>query len=686
MFPLIKKDIKVLMASPILAVVASIFLFLTGFAFTAAMTQVIPGKLPEASVRGIIYFMAVILLFITPFLTMRSFAEEKKTGTLEFLKTSPLTPFQIVFGKFLGVLFLVLFIVALTVEFPILIFTVGTPDVGEMILSYVGLILLGLSYVALGIFCSVLTKNQMISAVLAFVISITLWFLAEVGGDVGEMLSPISHLQSFSTGVLDIGDLAYFCSFIFIFLFLSIGVLEIPDSTQKWKPALTTGMILVSLLGVYYLIQTRHWRYDATEKKEFSLSSQTLNLLQNLSQEIQITAFFGPGEDLDDVYIRRRVDDILREYKARSRGKIKYHMIDGTQDITRATQFGIHTDGTIVVQSGSNRKDIYKSQLFDFTNISENTLPLFTGEGQFTNAILKVLKNTQTTLCFLEGHGERLLEDPDPSGLSQLQKELNNNNYDTERVSFTKNKEVPTRCALLVVAGPKKPALAAEDRVIQSWVSKEGKVLVMAEALTENPLPETLQSLNIKLNNDLVFDPDRHFVVGPQYPAPVLLPHPITQDLQEMNPILFSARSLTVVQDSNQAQEILQTSPSAWGETDLKGGSKPEFNFGKDPKGPLTLAYALEKDGQPQAIVVGDVDFTTNSLIGAPGNLDLVMNMLGWLVNDKDQVTIRPRTPDYRNVTLTSGNARFISWFTQLVYPLIVLLGIGSYWYRRRNR
>ncbi|QQR81893.1 MAG: ABC transporter permease [Deltaproteobacteria bacterium] len=149
---LIKKELKIIFASPIFAIVSALFLFLTGFAFTASMTQLTPQKLPEASVRGIVYFMAVILLFISPFLTMRSFAEERKAGTLEFLRTSPLSDLDLVLGKFLGVLSLLILILILTLEFPIFIFMMGKPDVGVMILSYAGLFLLGASFFSYGHF------------------------------------------------------------------------------------------------------------------------------------------------------------------------------------------------------------------------------------------------------------------------------------------------------------------------------------------------------------------------------------------------------------------------------------------------------------------------------------------------------------------------------------------------------
>ncbi len=457
---------------------------------------------------------------------------------------------------------------------------------------------------------------------------------------------------------------------------------------RKWKrgslAAALTFVTLGASVGLYLFMHGRNWRWDLTEKRELSLSSQTRSVLENLSQSITITAFFGPGEDLDDVYIRRRVDDVLREYAARS-PKIDYRMTDATTDVAKAAELQIHTDGTIVFQSGKNRKDIYKSQLFDFSEMSESSLPLFTGESAFTNAILKIIQPAQKTVCFLEGHGERSYRDLEPEGLSALKNELASANDDVESVSFTKNQEVPLRCSVLVIAGPKRPVTDPEDRAISSWIEKaDGKVWILIEPLTDNPLPKTLSLLEVVPQDDLVFDPERHFLVGPQYPAPVLMPHPITKGIVGVDPVLFSARSLMSSNDS--LAELLKTSPKAWGETELKSGSKPTFEKGRDHKAPLTLGYAVtDAEKKPRAVVVGDVDFAANALIGAPGNRDLAMNMIGWLMDDKDQVTIRPQAPDYRNITLTAGKARFLSWFTQLVYPLLILVGVGSYWYRRRH-
>ena len=149
MWALIKKEIRVLCASPILPVTGALFLFLTGIAFTAYLTQTSFSELPEASIRGMIYFMSMVLLFISPFLTMRSFAEEKRTGTIELLKTSPLSDLQIVLAKYLSLLILLAALLALTIEFPLFLFWVGDPDPLPMALAYAGLFLLGAAFLAI---------------------------------------------------------------------------------------------------------------------------------------------------------------------------------------------------------------------------------------------------------------------------------------------------------------------------------------------------------------------------------------------------------------------------------------------------------------------------------------------------------------------------------------------------------
>jgi ABC-2 type transport system permease protein len=231
MFALIRKEILVHFATPIFTVVVTLFLFLTGFAFTASITQISAGSLPEASFRGMFYLISILLLFICPFLTMKSFAEERQLGTMELLKTAPITDLQIVIAKYVAILVLLFLSLFLTVEYPIIIYAFGEPDPWPMFLSYVGLFLLGASFSAVGVFMSVLTQHQMLAASLTFVFNITLWFLSGWGGSLGRRISPLGHVESFAFGVLDSSDLSYYLLAIFLFLFLTLSVLE----AERWK-------------------------------------------------------------------------------------------------------------------------------------------------------------------------------------------------------------------------------------------------------------------------------------------------------------------------------------------------------------------------------------------------------------------------------------------------------------------
>lgn len=231
MFALIRKELLVHFATPIFTVVVTLFLFLTGFAFTASVTQVSAGSLPEASFRGMLYLISIFLLFICPLLTMKSFAEERQMGTMELLKTAPITDLQIVIAKYVAILALLFLTLLLTVEYPIILYIFGDPDPWPMFLSYVGLLLLGATFSAVGVFMSVLTQYQMLAASLTFVFNITLWLLSGWGGSLGKRISPLSHVDSFAFGVLDSSDVAYYLLAIFLFLFLTLSVLE----AERWR-------------------------------------------------------------------------------------------------------------------------------------------------------------------------------------------------------------------------------------------------------------------------------------------------------------------------------------------------------------------------------------------------------------------------------------------------------------------
>jgi len=192
----------------------------------------------ETVIRPLFGTIGIILLLMTPLLTMRLLAEEKKTGTIELLLTFPVNDVEVVLGKYLACLAVMLTMILLTATYPILLVAFGDPEIAPIWTGYLGLVLLGAAALSLGMFTSSLTENQIVAASLSFGILFFFWFmsysvqLASAGlGRVLGYLSINEHIESLSKGVLDTTDIVYYLCFIVLFLFLTLRSLE----TKRWK-------------------------------------------------------------------------------------------------------------------------------------------------------------------------------------------------------------------------------------------------------------------------------------------------------------------------------------------------------------------------------------------------------------------------------------------------------------------
>lgn len=252
---LLTKEMRSYINSPVALVVVTIFAVITGYYFynifagfstlsfqaqSNPMTAKQYGALnvTEFVVRPFFGIIGIVMLIMLPMLTMRSFAEEKKTGTMELLLTYPVLDSEAIFGKFLGCVGI--FAVMLILTFPCLALVgyFGKPEWGVISAGYAGLFLMGCAFISLGIFMSSLTENQIIAAALSFASLIILYmagysagFAGEKLGKVLEYISITGHLDSFAKGVIDSSDVNYYILFTAFFLFLSMRSLE----SKRWR-------------------------------------------------------------------------------------------------------------------------------------------------------------------------------------------------------------------------------------------------------------------------------------------------------------------------------------------------------------------------------------------------------------------------------------------------------------------
>jgi len=223
-----RKDFSQYFSSPMGYVVLFIYFFVTGFFFYNGIQQS-----HMASLTSSLSTNTFILLFLAPLITMRLWSEEEKSGTVELLRTSPLTLWEIVMGKYLAVCaFFAVMLIPSFIYF-ILLAVMGNPELGVTFANYVGFCLIAMTFFSLGLFCSTLSENQIVSGVIAYFVLIMLWVVGIAGqfaqGGLREFLNGISlygNLLDFWKGVIDLTHVFYYASFIFFGLFLSVMVLE----------------------------------------------------------------------------------------------------------------------------------------------------------------------------------------------------------------------------------------------------------------------------------------------------------------------------------------------------------------------------------------------------------------------------------------------------------------------------
>jgi len=225
--PLLAKETKALFSSPIAYAVIAVYLLLVGYTFTASLFM---SRM--ATLVHIFFQAAVLLLLMIPIITMRQFAEERKSGTLELLLTAPIREFSIVLAKFGASMAVVLVMVALTMTYAVVLGVYGNPDFGPIYTGYLGLILLGAALTALGLMVSALTANQIVAAVVSLGLFSLLWMLDTIAsllpdpfGNLLLGLSLLAHYTPLATGAMYTSDFGFFLSVTLLGLFLAVRAL-----------------------------------------------------------------------------------------------------------------------------------------------------------------------------------------------------------------------------------------------------------------------------------------------------------------------------------------------------------------------------------------------------------------------------------------------------------------------------
>lgn len=311
-----------------------------------------------ADVRPLFHWMPVLLIFLVAALTMRSWAEERRAGTLELLLTSPTGPTEHVLGKFLGIMALVLIALALTLPLPITVSFMGSLDWGPVIGGYVAAVALAAAYAAIGLWVSCRTDNQVVSLILTVAICGAFYLIGSSaltslvgyrGAEWLHLLGAGSRFASITRGVLDLRDLYYYLSITAVFLALNRLALEklrwahnTPQAAHRhwyW----VTALLAVNVLGANLWMDQITWaRVDLTADHLYTLSGATRNYLAELREPLLIRGYFSAQTHPLLAPLVPQLHDLLEEYAVAGGNKVHVEFVDPQEDAKIAAEAGNH--------------------------------------------------------------------------------------------------------------------------------------------------------------------------------------------------------------------------------------------------------------------------------------------------------------------------------------------------------
>ncbi|HEX9885067.1 MAG TPA: Gldg family protein [Longimicrobiales bacterium] len=687
-----------------------------------------------ADLRSFFDLLPWLLAVFVPAVTMRSLAEERSRGTLEWLVTQPLTEAELVAGKFLASWLFVLATLAGTLPMAVGVVVLAGAPVGPVVAQYLGSALLSAELAALGLFASALTRNQITSFIVAAILSVALvlagasFTLMTLPGPVAvvvRQLSVVPHFLSVSLGVVDLRDVLYFLSMTALFCGLAwFWVVRERLSPRRGaylrlRTGVTAAVLAIVVLNL--LGQRIHGRIDLTADRLYTLSDGTRDVLRGLDDLVTVKLFVSDALPPEIQGTLRDLRDLLADYRRVAGDNlrvIELHPDEDEEAASEATSLGIRE-----IQFNVMRADQFEVrngwlgvsvQYADAREAFPYIARTDDMEYRLTAALAAMTSERRPRVAFLTGFGGR--------GAAMLQplSQVLGDRYQVTSVDVSVDPAPPELSPdsidIVAVVGNTEPWTAQAAATLDAYLDAGGGALLLLEnnrlsdqAPITEPFASGLQDLigrrGVRLADQMVYDVRSNETVslGRQsifnlvapYPLwPLAVPatrHSITKDLERLG--LAWAAPLDVT-DPETVTPLWTTTPYG-GRRNVMGGIDPQTAVDTETLDPSTLgtqtlaAAVLPEEGEGgRLVVVGDADFIQGQFIqNNPQNLSFVANAVDWLAQDESLIEIRSkdRTPpplvfgsDVMKSSLKWGNMAGVP----LLFVLVGLMRIAG---RRRK-
>ncbi|HUR49112.1 MAG TPA: Gldg family protein [Acidimicrobiales bacterium] len=686
-----RKELATLWLSPLPYVVGALFHLVIGVLYVEQLE--IRG---QALFQPIFPIAGFLLIALVPILSMRTFAEEARTGSLDLLLAIPARARHLVVGKWLATAVSALVVVASLGVALALVSLWGSPDPGPAISGLIGLVLFSFALAAVGIAASSITSSQPVAALVAFFVGLILWFShvgseSWAGGGVLAHFSLSERLRAFAGGVLDSTDAGLLVVLCLAGL-LAAGIPLSRRAAARGGPgarsriraagpvALAAAALLLLLFADRALATVRH-QWDLTAERSLTLSAETRGIVDRVDGRLDITAFIDRTSPL-----RAQTAALLERYRDLNR-KISFRLVDPGRAPAQAAQLGIDPAlGGLHFRMGD------RSQTASLAS-----------EQDVTAAIARVLRPESAGVCFAQGHGES-----DPAGslgpdMGGAAGSLVANGYRVRSLNLFAQPEIPTDCDGLVLANPVIPLRPEAVAAVSAYLSAGGRALVLADPLSTADLRPLLAPYGLGVDRGLVVEGDDAARLGEDLLTLVVREfRSVNPAVRQLPPVLFSGSvGVTAADDvaagisaevlaSSSAASFLDRQPAA-GEPGADGFS-PRFDQGVDISGPVPLVAATDAseriDGKvrrTRIILAGDFDWATNAFLGEGGNSRLFVQAVDWLTLDEDLVSVTTNLAAYRPLELSPARLTLARGILAGAVPVFFLLSGAAVWLARRR-
>ena len=690
-----------------------------------------------ASLRPLFDLLPWLFAVFIPAMTMRSVAEERRTGTIEWLSSYPLGELEILSGKLIGNWVFVILSLVGTLPMALGVLLVSEADPGIMLAQYIGASLLALQGVAIGLWASTATKNQVTAFILATSVSFALVFigtpvvlygLTPLVGTALSRLSVMGHFENVARGVIDLRDVVYFISTAGLFLAMAVGLLVKQrlsvhrESFGRLRIGITIslGIVLVAnLLGGRI-----PGRIDLTKENLYTLSSGSKETLNNLTDLVTLKLFISDELPSELQPTLRDVRDLIKDLDRAGGTNFVVENLNPSDDLEIAAE--ARSLGIIENEFNVLRDDEFEVRRgwFGLALLyadKQEVIPFISGtadlEFRIASAISVMTTDDRPNIAFLTGFGA-LGETSFPSLTRSLMER-----YEITSIDLSLDQmELDTFSTdLVVLAGPKEAIPETTIEEIENFISVGGGALMLVDkhqvsaetpttSLVTTGLEGFLEKRGIGIDAGMVLDYGSNSniqmgqqglfnVVRPYALWPIALKGQLHATTRDLNGLSVGWATALTVSDSVKNIERLWITTEAGGIQPPNSLIMPDALLQPNPDGfqTVTLAVALGGDAPEisnpnpstgRIIIVGDVDFLEESFLQAnPDNLIFTENAIDWLAQDESLISIRSKTRTPPQMVFTSDFQKSgLRWGNLIGVPLVVvILGILRITGRKRR-